>query len=831
MRDAQIRDRGVNSLSATLPADCGRDVELLQQFVRAHLQQRTLGAPTPAGEFEEVFLTGATGFIGRFFLSELLNTNHRVTVHCLVRGDGVEEGQARLQFALEDAGLWSDEYRNRIRIVPGDICDQDFGLDKDQFTGLCQQIDAVYHLAADLSLASPYRKLRRINTFGLRNILELSLTARFKHVFFASTMGIFPEYFFDFAREFADSRIADESQPDVDLMKRHFPLELIGYPWSKLVAEQALLYARGAGLPLAIFRLPITGVASSGFTQPADIAVRLLSAVNDVEKIPPRLSIQHLYAPVDVLAEICIAISANPNRRHVFYHCCNSKSERSDYSFADLGICFESASYRSFKRACIARGNQSPLNGYWLLLDHVAPYWFNETGRSDAVHVEDRAITADCPNPIEWQNVLYTLILSWKWIARPQSRWPYSQPKFQLSYDRLVAEAKLKARRMEVDFDEAVPRWMLPGLQKLVDSINSTCDELQSPGLSIASLGLSHSLSENIALARERCLNPEIRGNAIVRPVFILGINRTGTTFLHRLLSRDSRFWTLRTYELINLVITEGNYAQIAGTTQDPRRKSARLHLQISGLDEAMAGIHHIDLDEPEEDINLLQLAFMSWTFTVNHHVPDYAKWLKGADFGAAYRQHHRTMQHFHMHRKLAQPDRTEGQWLLKMPFHMMEIESLMQAYPDALFIQTHRAPAEFMGSWISLAERIRSDKYASQAPDELGLEQLEFMSTMMDRMVDFRTRHPEIADRWIDIRFSDLIKDPIGRVSRIYDTFDWPLESNTLETLNQWLVEQAKERERQVRHQYRLAQYGLTPAMVDSAFEGYSEFVENLNF
>ena len=128
-------------------------------------------------------------------------------------------------------------------------------------------MDAVYHLASNLSLTSSYAAIREVNVRSLRNILALCLQTRSKHLFYTSTLGMFPEYICNFVKEFAQARIHHHMHPSVTHMKRVFPLGVMGYMWSKLVSEQILLYAKAAGLPVALFRLPQTGMSSTGFTE------------------------------------------------------------------------------------------------------------------------------------------------------------------------------------------------------------------------------------------------------------------------------------------------------------------------------------------------------------------------------------------------------------------------------------------------------------------------------------------------------------------------------------------------------------------------------------
>ena len=823
--------KAILTLTDMLPPQCRQDFTILRRFTRESITHPPpVDAVSPVA-FQEILLTGATGFIGRYLLRDLLQQNSGLVVHCLVRADCTDEGKERLQTVLQKADLLEEIDWHRVRVIVGNINEHHFGLNEEDFAHLCRRIDAVYHFAATLSLAANYLQLRRINVFSIRNIIELSLTTRFKHVYFASTLGVFPEYFCSFGREFETSQIEDEAQPDIELMKRHFPLGLIGYPWSKLVSEQALLFANTLGMPLAVFRLPITGIATSGFINPTDIVIRLSAAATQVEMTPPGFWARKHGDPVDTLAEICMGISMNPKRQHLFYHCCEPEPGHYDLDPLDMGMCLKEVSYSEFKQACLARGRKSPVDGHWALIDHFSKYWFYDREPRKLSQINDLAIRKDYPNPIHWPNSLTKVVRVWDWMTDHKNKWPYSLPKFKLEYDLLVERAKTYAEEMDVPFEDTYPDWMLQGLQHVVDALNSPKIILRQSRRGLTIFRISRLLRENAELARERILHPEIESEQIRKPVFILGINRTGTTFLHRLVSRDPSFWALRTYELFYSVLPNADYASVAGTINDTRRKSLQDFFEATEIPKIFAGTHPFDVDEPEEDIKFLALAFASWTSnfiwpTSSQH----NEWLEKIGSKHAYRYHRRVLQHFNWQRKMVESTQNSKQWLLKMPNHLMELDNLIKNYPDACFIQTHRAPNEFMGSWMSLVEKFRLQTLESQARDDLGIEQLNLMSNMMNRAIDFRTRHPELDNRWIDINFHDFVQNPMNVVSDIYEKFDWPLTPSALDKMENWIKQQNEQRQREVRHRYDLADYGLSPTEVDAAFEHYLEFVKQLD-
>ena len=815
----------VPPLTGTLPPQCRHDLDALRRFIDEASGRAGAAPPADPADFREVLLTGATGFLGRFLLRDLLRRNPNLTVTCIVRADDADHALARVRAALEEAEIRDDEFVPRIRALAGDIHLPRFGLEPAQFVELCQRIDAVYHLAASLSVATPYVALRRTNVFSIRAVLDLCLTTRLKHIFFASTMGVFPEYFCGFAKEYSGSRITHQMQPDIASMKRVFPLGMLGYPWTKVVVEQALLHATRAGVPVALFRLPHANVASTGFGNADDVAVRTVAAVVDAGRMPEGFTLQWSQAAADVVADTMAAISLNPDRRFTIYHYSEDPPLGHEMQLADFGLYYKTVTYDEFKRACLSRGERSPLHGFWNLIDHGAPYWFSGDATAPSHRVCSRALEADCPDPIPWPSAYAMLRRSLDWLRAHHERWPYRIPESRLDYDHLLGRAESFAREYDVPFDVAFPAWKLEGLRQLVRAVNAPEAGVRTERHDYIAFDLTRRLRNNASLEAERRRYPQIAEQEVRRPVFIVGVNRTGTTFLHRLMSRDPRFWTLRGYEYVEPVPAGGNDASPAGSAEDPRRAFAEELLNASGIVDMFKGVHHFDVNEPEEDLGLLRLGFTAWGATVWFDIPDFARWLAGKDMSASYAFHRRAMQSY-THQRRQRRRGGEGQWVLKAPFHLFELEALIATYPDALFIQTHREPAQFMGSWCSLVDRVRSLSCQPRPSGDLGAEQLEFMSRMLDCAVEFRTAHPELEDRWMDVSFYDFVEDPMAMVARIYDHFGWRLEEEAVAAMDAWLEVQAEQRQREERHKYDLADFGLTRDEVDSAFSRYLGFL-----
>ena len=116
-------DTTVPPLVGTLPPHCQKDVDTLRRFVRTVVSQQSPADPVSPPDFREVLLTGATGFIGRFFLCDLLQQNTNIVVHCVVRAENVEHGRKRIRDSLRQAEIWEESFDSRINVVVGDICE------------------------------------------------------------------------------------------------------------------------------------------------------------------------------------------------------------------------------------------------------------------------------------------------------------------------------------------------------------------------------------------------------------------------------------------------------------------------------------------------------------------------------------------------------------------------------------------------------------------------------------------------------------------------------------------------------------------------------------
>jgi amino acid adenylation domain-containing protein/thioester reductase-like protein len=251
----------------------------------------------PVDKPEQVFLTGATGFLGAFLLRTLLLETD-TTVFCLVRAANKGAGLARLQQNLERYGLWKPEFETRIETVLGDLGRPLLGLNERQFGRLARQVEAIYHNGAMVNFVYPYEAHRAANVRGTEEILRLAAAGPLKPVHFVSTLSVFHTGDHDDGTVFVE--------PD-DLKVIGAPFG--GYAQSKWVAEQLVLAAGVRGIPVAVYRPGlVSGDSRSGAWNTDDMMTTLARASLAIGRVPD-LDIRVDVVPVDYVSRAIITLS------------------------------------------------------------------------------------------------------------------------------------------------------------------------------------------------------------------------------------------------------------------------------------------------------------------------------------------------------------------------------------------------------------------------------------------------------------------------------------------------------------------------------------------
>ncbi len=268
----------------------------------------------------EVFLTGATGFLGAFLLRDLLRGT-RATLHCLVRARDAADGLRRLRENLEYYRVWDEVDPARLEIVVGDLAEPLFGLSEEEFDDLARRVDVVYHGGAKVHWLHPFSSLKAANVGGTREVLRLAARHRTVPVHYLSTTGVFAT---DRA-ENSPLRADDPTGPAEALPS--------GYLRSKWVAEQVVGIARDRGLPVSVYRVDVvSGDQVNGACQMRDFVWLSLRGLIQAGAYPAGLAAAVPLTPVDYVSSAVVALSTSAGTGSGTFHLYN----QSHMTFADF---------------------------------------------------------------------------------------------------------------------------------------------------------------------------------------------------------------------------------------------------------------------------------------------------------------------------------------------------------------------------------------------------------------------------------------------------------------------------------------------------------------
>jgi hypothetical protein len=345
------------------------------------------------------------------------------------------------------------------------------------------------------------------------------------------------------------------------------------------------------------------------------------------------------------------------------------------------------------------------------------------------------------------------------------------------------------------------------GLRVLVDDLASPEAGLTPRGNYFQRSEVKSALVGVLLTQAQFAAHPEHRDVAIERPVFLMGLPRTGTTALHRYLHADPGTQGLEMW------LTQYPQPRPPRETweQDPIFNAMQQAFTAHHVESPdYMGIHYMDATTVEECWRLLRQTGKSNSYESLANVPRYTDWLKGQDWTDAYARHKQNLQLV----GLNDPDK---RWILKNPSHMTALDALMTVYPDALVVYTHRDPAVCIASSCSLSAETTAGHSETYVGDVIGRTQLDLWSRSFHAFWDARPTYDQA--QFADVAFTDLRDDPIGTTRGIYEQFglDWTPEVRAaIEELDR----ESKSGHAAPRHSYSLEDYGLTERQVRAAFD-----------
>jgi Sulfotransferase family len=302
---------------------------------------------------------------------------------------------------------------------------------------------------------------------------------------------------------------------------------------------------------------------------------------------------------------------------------------------------------------------------------------------------------------------------------------------------------------------------------------------------------------------------PAVLALPLTAPIIVTGLPRTGTTTLHKLLAIDPQFQELEFWI--------GNAPQ-----PRPPRETWATHPDYLATDSYVTdfydrvpeflAVHQMTAAEPEEDRTLLIQDFAHLLFMDSAYLPEYDSWVERQPQREAYRRMADNL-------RLIGSTSPERRWVLKDPMHLAHMDAVLEVFPDAKIIQTHRDPVKSIPSICSLIWIFR--KYYENPDNDpvlIGPRKMAYWAAAMERTLHLRNAHP---GNFLDISFGDIVADPLKAVHRVYTFCGLALDPAVEASMRDWITHNGKDKHGA--HRYSPETFGLTADAIAAAFEGYT--------
>ncbi|NLR70644.1 sulfotransferase [Novosphingobium sp. ERN07] len=373
-------------------------------------------------------------------------------------------------------------------------------------------------------------------------------------------------------------------------------------------------------------------------------------------------------------------------------------------------------------------------------------------------------------------------------------------------FDREVLLAAARERTGLSDFGDT---WFFEPMDRYIAAANAE-GNLTEAGFAGQTESVVKGLASRLRMVDDIKRHPEILDEQVEVAAIILGLPRTGSTIFHRLLASAPGMTAIRWYEA-------QNYAPLPGDEPgNPAARRAYAQGMIDGwlnLSPELASIHPLDPEAPDEEIIILGQLFITTMVEAMTFIPSFAKWLDDYDQSKGYEDLKTILKYL----QWQDPTRRGKKWVLKSPQNLPYTDVIANAFPQAVLVMTHRDPLEVVPSYVSMEAALY--KLNSVHSDEaVGGFWFPRLASWMKRFEAARARIGE--DRFIDIDYREVAKEPLKQAQRVLAHIGVPLDDAIEAALAEFMA--GNKREQRPMHDYSLERFGLNEADVREAFASY---------
>ncbi|AND80134.1 amino acid adenylation domain-containing protein [Streptococcus pantholopis] len=255
---------------------------------------------------QNIFMTGATGFLGAYLLRQYLDKAPAATMHCLVRAENLDLGFKRIKENMQYWGIWKDEDSKRLKVYCGDLTKYNLGLSQEQLDFLSDNIDVICHNGANVNFALSYDQIKIANVEGTKRILKLLESGKRKSMAYVSTISIFAK------QDYKKGLVTEEQQPlDVNNLK-------LGYAKSKYVTEKILREYMNRNYDVEIFRVGRIMGSNDGGKENKDMFYKMVEFCQQIQMYPD-ISMNFNGIPVDTVSSLIVYASLYQKHSKIYH--------------------------------------------------------------------------------------------------------------------------------------------------------------------------------------------------------------------------------------------------------------------------------------------------------------------------------------------------------------------------------------------------------------------------------------------------------------------------------------------------------------------------------
>lgn len=381
----------------------------------------------------------------------------------------------------------------------------------------------------------------------------------------------------------------------------------------------------------------------------------------------------------------------------------------------------------------------------------------------------------------------------------------YEAQRQELDGERLVTEAKQTAGL--TDFG---PFEFMPALTKLLDCFARDMP-LSANGIALLKADIVRLLVNRLRMQKDIEAHPEILEEDVSDPFVIVGLPRSGTTKLHKMLSAPGTVQKTLFWKLLN----PAPFPHAEPGALDPRIAAVMNSGLLTDDKPDMNAAHRIALEEVEEEGLVYQMSFKDFAWDMLLNSGEYFNWLMSESSEENYRLARTVFQYL----QWQDGGKRKRPWVFKSVAHLAYLDSLIKIFPNVTLIQTHRDPSACIPSFAKFTTELSYIYADTVDKHQHGEHTLTSWSVALDRFLETRERLA-LDGRILDVDYDVVRNDPMRAIRDAYALSPHDLTESAAQAMEAWHLH--NEQGKHGKHEYSLEEFGLSDADIEQCFGSY---------